>query len=147
MRSGVGVEPERVEDVGGRKLSMVDGYGDGSDALVAQREDGVEDVLIGEVGVMGWELVDEKGDEMDIVFGGVTTTGVALEATCNGDEAIFDLPRAPEGVSLGGGKGSYIGRAADVCGRGRRSRVDVERGAERFGVVATVRIHATAAPG
>ena len=85
-------------------------------------DDGIEDVLIGEVRLVGRKLVEEKGDEVNIVLGGVAATRVPLEADCDSSNAALML-RAINRVQLGGGEGgSAAGRAAETCERRKRSR-------------------------
>ena len=92
------------------------------DVTAIESGDGIEDVLIGEVRLVGRKLVEEEGDEMNIVLGGVAATWVPLEADRDASETTLVL-RAINRVQLGGGEGgSAARRAAEVCGRGKRSR-------------------------
>ena len=62
-----------------------------------ERDDGIEDVLIGETRLIGQKLVEEEGDEVNVVFGGV---GIGATSPLQGihGAAIFPDDRLGEGM-------------------------------------------------
>ena len=100
--------------------------------------------MIDESRVVRRQLLEEVGDEMDIVRGGRATTLASLEVRSDNVDTNFELRGAPERMRLRGRKGiDIIGSSAGICRRGLRPKVDL-RGADRGGAVTTVRIHDTA---
>ena len=81
---------------------------------------------------------------MNVGWSGGATTRVALEPLCDVRQTLFELLLASKRVRLCGGEGiDNIRRAADIFRRRLRPRKEAWE--EVGGVVATVRIDATAA--
>ena len=59
-------------------------------------EQGVGDVLIGEVGVGVRQVLEEQDDEMNVMLGRTAASVMALETASDGGEPLLNMVRASE---------------------------------------------------